>query len=374
MWLVLPALHCVVFGGLPMLLFSLSHHCPASQRLQQMAALPSASFVGHLFLLKGSDCWALTLCISSSINSCCDLNKYATPRLLLFLAPSVEHAWMYYTVRDGVYLSRYYSDVLLRFCLEVHECVSTQSCYFYWSPICYTLDRNIERNFHMNECFQINLGCYGGVRACVRARQPTYGMLRMRRWSCWWWYKRAAATKRCDETCYPRAERHEHRQQSRCRRDPALPPPGCLLFQRHTAETRFSFISSQEQWLSAHCVVYVFAFSPVPSICPAAPQLTSNDTLRYRPVCCGPGLELQVRGQTVRWRSNQYTAGAIDTPPLSTIVGTVWYVQQYRVLWKEGGQRGDRRVRTRPGGKTRERGHKAQKGLEQNILFSLFLT
>lgn len=219
-----------------------------------------------------------------------------------------------------------------------------------------------ERNFHMNECFQINLGCYGSVRACVRARQPTYGMLRMQRWSCWWCYKRAAATKRCDETCYPRAERHEHRQQSRCRRDPAFPPPGCLLFQRHTAETRFSFISSQERWLSAHCVVYVFAFSPGPSICPAAPELTSNDTLRYRPVCCGPGLELQVRGQTVRWRSNQYTAGAIDTPPLSTILGTVWYVQQYRVLWKEGGAEGwqkgphaSRRENTREGTQSTER-------------------
>lgn len=31
-----------------------------------------------------------------------------------------------------------------------------------------------ERNFHMNECFQINLGCYGSVRACVRARATAY--------------------------------------------------------------------------------------------------------------------------------------------------------------------------------------------------------
>lgn len=82
---------------------------------------------------------------------------------------------MYYTVRDGVYLSRYYSDVLLRFCLEVHggprhECLHAELLFLLKPNLLHVRQKYWhERNFHMNECFQINLGCYGGVRARATA-------------------------------------------------------------------------------------------------------------------------------------------------------------------------------------------------------------
>lgn len=184
----------------------------------------------------------------------------------------------------------------------------------------------------------------------------------MQRWSCWWCYKRrAAVTKRSDETCYPHGERDEHRQQSRCRRDPV---PRSLRWavccSSDTQPTHgFPLLAARSNGCppTASCTCLLSLLSQ------QSAQWHSADLKRYPPVpACERNATVQRAGPRApgAWsdsamEEHQYTAGAINTPPLSTLLGTVWYVQQYRVLWKEGGQRGNRRVRTGPGGKTRER-------------------
>lgn len=168
----------------------------------------------------------------------------------------------------------------------------------------------------MNECFQITLCCYGSVRARVIAYlrdaedaalellmmlQKTGSSNKALRWNMLSarWTRRAQTTKQVQAG-------------SRA----AFPPLGCLLFQRHTAETRFSFISSQEQWLSAHCVVYVFAFSPVPSICPVALQLqtTPSGTSLWAERDCAAG-----RASSSRCVVRQCDGRAINTPQEQSI-------------------------------------------------------
>lgn len=196
--------------------------------------------------------------------------------------------------------------------------ISTAAQFFY------TLDRNIGTSviFYMNECFQITLGCYGSVCACARAPviaylrdagdaalellmmlQKTGSSNKALRWNMLSarWTRRAQTTKQV--------------QAGSCA---ALPPLGCLLFQRHTADTRFSFISSQEQWLSAHCVVYVFAFSPVPAVCPVALswlETVPSGTSLWAERDCAAGRASSSRcvvrqcdgGASIHRRSNQYT-------------------------------------------------------------------
>lgn len=238
----------------------------------------------------------------------------------------------------------------------------------------------------MNECFQITLGCYGSVCACARAPviaylrdagdaalellmmlQKTGSSNKALRWNMLSarWTRRAQTTKQV--------------QAGSCA---ALPPLGCLLFQRHTADTRFSFISSQEQWLSAHCVVYVFAFSPVPAVCPVALswlETAPSGTSLWAERDCAAG-----RASSSRCVVRQCDGGAINTPQEQSIHPHSPHYLVRSDMYNNTGffeRRGDRGVTEGsarvPEGK-HERGvqprHKAQKGLEQNIFFSLFLT